>query len=394
MAKTILFFADGTWNGPGRDESDNKKGDQTNVFKTFANLEGKDSAGDMRSANEQERILVGEDGEVQQIAKYLHGVGDSDNFLVRVLGGTIGAGLITRLLRGHTFISRNYQREDKLFIVGFSRGAYTARSLAAFIAARGLLDASKEDLSDKETAYRLSAALWYDYRKNALRQNNRQDWLGKLEETVLDLPRFVSARPTQNVILDCKITAVAVFDTVGSLGIPEYALHLEERIDALQFCDTSLSTSVVNGIHAVSLDEQRIDFTPTLWVPRNGVKQVLFPGAHADVGGGYPAAESELSDSPLQWMASELSALQVKFAENPIYTPKPNAIGTAHQPWAYPPFNVTRRVYRAFANGFPVHSSVQARVDCPAVAPDPAAPRARYNPPNMPGTTPPVIQWP
>ena len=164
MAKNIVFCADGTWNGPTEADDDDKSARATNVFKLFLNLAGQDEPGTYKLANEQERTLRGSDGGVLQASKYLHGVGDSDNFLVKVLGGSVGAGLITRIVRGYTFISRNYAQGDKIFIVGFSRGAYTARALAGVIAAKGLLDATKVDLRDKEKAYRLGAAVWYAYR--------------------------------------------------------------------------------------------------------------------------------------------------------------------------------------------------------------------------------------
>ncbi len=152
MSKNIIFCADGTWNGPGEPDSDDKTADWTNVFKLFLNLAGVDTPRTALLEKEQERALLAADDALQQIAKYLHGVGDSDNFLVKILGGTLGAGLITRIVRGYTFTSRNYVPGDKIFLIGFSRGAYTARSLAGLIANRGLLDASKLDLSDKEAA--------------------------------------------------------------------------------------------------------------------------------------------------------------------------------------------------------------------------------------------------
>jgi Uncharacterized alpha/beta hydrolase domain (DUF2235) len=91
-------------------------------------------------------------------------------------------------VRGYTFISRNYVEGDKIFVVGFSRGAYTARALADLIAAKGLLDATKLNLTDKVGAYRLGAAVWYEYLRSKLQAN--QDWLGRLEDMVLDLPSF------------------------------------------------------------------------------------------------------------------------------------------------------------------------------------------------------------
>jgi uncharacterized protein (DUF2235 family) len=326
----------------------------------------------------------------------LHGVGDSDNFLAKVLGGTLGTGLISRLLRGYTFVSRNYaSREDKIFLVGFSRGAYTVRSLAGLIGAKGLLDGSQVDLEDKDNAYRLAAAVWYDYRKTAVTGAGKQDWLGKLERMVVDLPRFVSEPPTDARVPDVNIEAVAVWDTVGALGVPQYARGEDSRIDALQFCNKTLSDKVRNGLHAVSLDEQRVDFTPTLWDADPGrVMQVVFPGAHADVGGGYPLNESGLSDGVLEWMMDALEHLGVKFASSLAYVPKPAANAMAHEPWLHPPFNAGRRAYRKFDAGFLTDRSVGNRIEAGAVISDPGKPARPYGPPNMPGQQPPPILWP
>src|SRR5215467_9119773 len=136
MSKNVVFCADGTWSGPGERDNDDTP-HPTNVFKLFQNLGGKDASDTLHPEKERERTLTAADGSVAQIAKYLHGVGDSENFLARILGGTIGAGLITRIVRGYTFLSRNYAAGDRVFIIGFSRGAYTARALAGLVAAKG-----------------------------------------------------------------------------------------------------------------------------------------------------------------------------------------------------------------------------------------------------------------
>lgn len=128
MAKNIIFCSDGTWN-------DVDSQNATNVFKLFNLLQGsvisrtkfKDLSVDIV---EQEKIIAN-----VQIAKYINGVGNSDNRIKKLLG----AGLIKRIVRGYTFISRNYQPGDNIVIVGFSRGAYTARALAGLIASQGLL---------------------------------------------------------------------------------------------------------------------------------------------------------------------------------------------------------------------------------------------------------------
>src|SRR3954454_536017 len=160
MAKAIIFCAVGTWNGPSQPDDHDPASAPTNIFKLYMNLAGTDTPGTLMLAEEQERALAGPDGTERQHAKYLHAVGDSKNYLVRLIGGTVGTGLIVRIIRGYTFISRNYREGDRIYITGFSRGAYTARALAGMIASQGLLDATKLDLDDKENAYRLGAAVW------------------------------------------------------------------------------------------------------------------------------------------------------------------------------------------------------------------------------------------
>jgi uncharacterized protein (DUF2235 family) len=118
MSKNVIFCADGTWNGPSEPDTDDKTAPATNVFKLFLNLEGAGTPGTFLLENEQERALSDANGDLRQIAKYLNGVGDSDNFLVKALGGTIGAGLITRIVRGYTFVSRNFAAGDKVFLAG------------------------------------------------------------------------------------------------------------------------------------------------------------------------------------------------------------------------------------------------------------------------------------
>src|SRR5689334_3880114 len=176
-------------------------------------------------------------------------------------------------------------------------------------------------MSDRYRAYRLGAAVWFSYRKAVL--EGKGNWLQSLEEFVIDLPAFVTMPATPELVPDVHIEAVAVWDTVGALGIPEFDLKLE-RIDAFQFCDTQLSPMVAKGIHAVAADEERADFVPTLWDADKRILQVLFPGAHADVGGGYPDEnqESGLSDGALAWMISRLNLHMM--ATLPI-PPVPNA---------------------------------------------------------------------
>ena len=382
MAKTIIFCADGTWNGPAEPDHDDPSAPATNVFKLFANLAGKDEVGTLVLAKEQERTATDQNGDVLQVAKYLDGVGDSSNFLTKLLGGTTGAGLIVRIVRGYTFISRSYVPGDRIFIVGFSRGAYTARALAGLIASKGLLDASQIDLTDKTNAYRLGSAVWYE-RLREVRGGNA-NLLGRLQELALDLPNFVSRPPPASQRIEAPIEAVAVWDTVGALGIPEFTVQLT-RVDAFQFADTKLSPKVKHGFHAVAVDEQRADFTPTLWDADSRIHQVLFPGAHADVGGGYATAngESGLSDCSLAWMTEKLESLGVQFASTPTFRPTPSPIGPAHQPWTSAPWTVLPRALRVIPNGLSVSQCLVDRRRAAAVCAAPNLAPLAYAPENL-----------
>lgn len=124
MNKMIIFCADGTWNGPGQDDDKDSVPEYTNVYKLFITLAGAMSIDSIKKANEQEKELITRnDNRLLQVVKYMHGVGDSHNIIHKILGGAFGAGIISRIVRGYTFISRNYEPNDNIVIVGFSRGA-------------------------------------------------------------------------------------------------------------------------------------------------------------------------------------------------------------------------------------------------------------------------------
>ncbi len=378
MAKQLVFCADGTWNGPGEDAPRDRTGAPTHVFKLFSLLEGTDTPESLRLADEQERVARDANGQVVQWAKYLHGVGDSENPLVQFLGGAFGAGLIARIVRGYTFLSRTYAPGDGLFLVGFSRGAYTARALAGLIAAQGLMDATKLDLADKAAAYRWGAAVWYCHQRSL-----RTGFLAQLESFAADLPGFLASPPPPEAMLSAPLRAVGVWDTVGALGIPAFAAD-HERLDLFRFADTRLSPSVTRAFHAVSVDEARQDFAPTLWDADPRVVQALFPGAHGDVGGGYPAgAESGLSDGAFVWMAERLAGEGLRLAAPPATVTAPSAVGIAHQPWAHFPWTHLPTGARAFPHGLRLHHSVLDRMAAGPVAPDPGQTPEPYRPANL-----------
>ncbi len=379
--KNIVFCADGTWMGPGRDEGIEPNDQKTNVFRLFVTLEGQDDPHQLMLAGEQERTLTDAGGDALQVAKYLHGVGDSQNMLVRLLGGVFGAGIIARIVRGYTFISRNYAPGDRIYISGFSRGAYTARALAGLIAARGVLDAARLDLSDKEAAYRLGAAVWQDWRREA---GTGTYWFTALQAALLDLPGFVAAPMTERRITGVPVEAVAVWDTVGSLGIPDY-IGMSGRVDMFRFADVRLADAVQYGFHALAIDERRADFAPTYWQPDPRIIQSLFPGAHSDVGGGYKITnnESGLSDGAFIWMKDHLAAVGVRFlAQSPVPL-APDACGVAHQPWTVFPFSAAAQGPRELPDGLAVAPSTRERLVAGPVQPAPELPPRLYRPINM-----------
>src|SRR5438552_5889686 len=179
--------------------------------------------------NEQEKILSAE-GVTQQVSKYLHGVGDSRNPIIKLMGGAFGAGVISRIVRGYTFISRNYTPGANIIITGFSRGAYTARALTGLIASQGLLGA--HITQDKELAYRRGAEAWYRYRKATI---TNPVSLVHLAELAADLPAFLSQSflTAADLVPIDRVAVVAVWDTVGAMGFPTYAGG--EHVDAFKF---------------------------------------------------------------------------------------------------------------------------------------------------------------
>lgn len=322
-AKTIIFCADGTWNSPGNDKDELNK--DTNVYKIFKYLQG-DASGDL--ADQEKDYVVG--GNLVQCAKYINGVGNGGTHFEQVLGGALGTGLVVRIVRGYTYISRQYNPGDKIVLLGFSRGAYTVRALAAFILAKGLLP--NDPPLDKDDAHRRGTKVWFDYR-----QGEKRD-ITSLAATLTNLGAFIKAQGanTDGLRAVANIEAVAVWDTVGALGIPQLTAH--GFADAFQFADNKLDPRVKTGRQALALHEQRNAFQPCVWEPRDGIKQLRFIGAHADVGGGYLPKESGLSDIALDWMMGELSQLGVQFDGGQLARLQPNFGAAMHTPWKDQPF--------------------------------------------------------
>jgi uncharacterized protein (DUF2235 family) len=362
MSKNIIFLADGTWNGKSMDKDSDGVLESTNVLRLYQNLAGNSVSNAIE--NEDEKALL--DGQTPiQVAKYLHGVGDSDNLITKIAGGSFGAGLISRIVRGYTFISRNYEPGDNIYIAGFSRGAYTARALGGMIAKDGLLNYDRLNIQSKEEAYRYGFYVWASYREK------RQ---ASLASTVINSlwRRVISIGTplhTEDMHREVPIAAIGVWDTVGAMGIPVYA-NENERADLFRFADTDLSTKVKRGFHAMALDEHRIDFSPTQWTPRDGIEQAWFVGSHSDVGGGYP--ETGLSDIALDWMSQKFADTGVLLSDPLVFAPQGDYRGEIHDSRKSLPWKGTPRIDRAVAPDASSHESVRERRNDAALNYDPA----------------------
>lgn len=253
--KRLVVCCDGTWNNA------DSRGAETNVSRIA-------------------RAVRGSSGGTQQVTLYLRGVGSTGIALQKLVGGAFGEGVDDNIRSAYMFLAQNYEPGDAIFLFGFSRGAFTARSLAGFIGACGLL--KRQSLGDL-------AAAWTYYRTAPHR--SPED--------------FCRTCPSDaHVAVD--IAFLGVWDTVGALGIPGTMLNELTARDT-QFHDTRPSRIIRTGRHALAVDEHRDEFEPTLWTgtqpPGCDIRQVWFAGAHSDVGGGYQ--DRRLADIPLRWMADE-----------------------------------------------------------------------------------------
>jgi glutathione S-transferase len=177
---------------------------------------------------------------------------------------------------------------------------------------------------------------------------------------ISNLPGYARIPLREGDLVAARVTAVAVWDTVGALGIPSFGANAAAA-DAYRFADDILADNVENGIHAVSYDELRQSFVPTLWRKRERIKQYWFAGAHADVGGGYPSRESGLSNIALKWMLDELSAMGLAFKPFPAdWAMQHDA--PYHEPWNEPIFKVLPKGPRAWS-GYELvpHQSLELR---------------------------------
>ncbi|MBX3511742.1 MAG: DUF2235 domain-containing protein [Hyphomonadaceae bacterium] len=258
------------------------------------------------------RAVAPRDGQGRpQIVYYSPGVGAALTGL-SIWQGMTGADLDDHLLGAYLFIAFNYEPGDQLYLFGFSRGAYTVRSLAGILRKCGVLRRAHVDKG--------RAALEL-YRNRDLTADSAEAERFRIAHAAA-WPK--SARAFTDPPVDLRIRYLGVWDTVGMLGIPRVlpiSLGLNHRY---QFHDTALSRAVDSARHAVAIDERRAAFAPTLWsnvdefntpgAPAR-VQQAWFPGDHGGVGGGD--FSRGLSNCALLWVLEGAERAGLTLAREP-----------------------------------------------------------------------------
>ncbi|KAG0146144.1 hypothetical protein CROQUDRAFT_657776 [Cronartium quercuum f. sp. fusiforme G11] len=286
LHKRIIVCCDGTWQN-GLQANDPRQA--TNVLRLA------------RSIFPEDRKTF---PPIPQIVHYQTGLGTSGDRALDVAAGAIGIGISAKIREAYAFIAQNYIPGDEVFLFGFSRGAFTARTIASLISDIGIL-------TNKAMGNFFKIFAAYQAR-------------GKSENTmdIEKLERFLDeyrsggenhAREMPPGTLKC----VGVWDTVGALGIPGFFTQSQSP-KLLGFQDNNLSPHIQYAFHAMAIHETREDFVPTKWIQtdkgstyleshsqqKQVLKQVWFAGAHSDVGGGTP--KHDLADLSLIWMIAHL----------------------------------------------------------------------------------------
>jgi len=276
--KKVIACCDGTWNKPG--ETDHGIVSDTNVYKI------------------SQMIIKSE----EQNVFYHPGVGTGD-LLDKINGGLTGAGIDHNIKDVYTFLVQNYDDGDEIYLFGFSRGAYTARSVAGMIRNCGIL--KRADFDQHELTVRVDAAF--------------ELYRDRSDDSKPDAPASKAFKSQHSYVP--RIKFIGVWDTVGSLGIP-LGLLSGFNADRYKFHDTTLSSWVDNAYHALAIDERRYLFEPTLWdrstdADNPGCIQIMeqrwFTGVHSNIGGGYD--DCGLSDLTLRWMIDKARGTDLVFED-------------------------------------------------------------------------------
>lgn len=296
--KRITFCFDGTWN-----EIDSQN--LTNVARIAQSISRFDRHG------------------ASQMIYYDEGVGTSAT--ERWSGGIFGRGLTEKIIRAYHFLVLNYEPGDQIYVFGFSRGAFTARSFVGLIRNAGVM--SRRSLSNIRKAIELY--LGRDETSSPNSETARQ--FRALHCPALCLPgdldwrRKALGNPNVDGLTELRVEYLGIWDSVGALGIPRHLKPLAWINRKHKFHDTNLSSFVRRARHAVAADEKRRTFEAGLWSNLDDLnastpddlryEQMIFPGTHSAVGGGGPIRG--LSDGALEWVFDGARREGLEFDQDP-----------------------------------------------------------------------------
>lgn len=285
IKKRIIVCCDGTWQD-GVIVKECWK--QTNILKLSRALELEDQRSGVP---------------IPQVVYYQCGIGASHNLYSEYVDGATGESLSEKVQEAYAFIAQNYHPGDEIFLFGFSRGAYTARMVAMFIGAIGVLDRTDMDHF---------ADIFVAYQKLGKETDPRQ--IEKLEASLnkWTSPDSRGKRRANSDNDSFSIKCVGVFDTVGSVGLPEELTHKSPSTKSIfGFPNNELGEHIERAYHALAINETRLDFNCCKFAQTEGgrrkgqiLKQCWFSGEHSDIGGGWQA--HDLSDVTLAWMVANI----------------------------------------------------------------------------------------
>lgn len=325
--KRIVICADGTWNVRDQLDKATKKRRPTNVTKVAR------------------AILPRAANGIDQIVFYHDGVGTSAG-LDKFTGGAFGRGIERNIRELYRSILYNYEPGDELFFFGFSRGAFTVRTLAGFMSKVGLLQKDDdyyipEIYACYESSQGPGSAAWTRAFHNVQ-----------------------GTRPCP------PIKFVGVWDTVGALGAPGFLGQLFNR-RKYQYHAIGLNAHIQNAYHALAIDERRKPFAPAIWKRWEGwagtLEQAWFPGVHSNVGGGY--SPDGLANEALHWMVEKAEGLGLEFDKSFLahYRPCFNSVLQDSMSTMYKLLGpYVRPIGRQLEDGESVHQSAFDRVSLPA----------------------------
>jgi uncharacterized protein (DUF2235 family) len=282
-----------------------------------------------------------------QIAHYIKGVGTAGWAPLAALDGATGIGVPGNVRKLYRFLCWNWREGDEIYIFGFSRGAFTARTLASLIASQGLVPAEIDGTPVSHAEMERNAmAAWREYRRDTvpLKKTLPTIWIARfIRDVLLYLYHaicrhraYADVRAAMNGRKEIDIEFLGLFDTVEAFGVPieELRVAIDWAIWPISFRNHRPSRKVKHICHALALDDERTTFHPlridqSHLAPDQTVEEVWFTGVHSDVGGGYP--ESTLSFVPLVWMANQLDG-RLRFQRGTIqhFKEYQSAIGPMH----------------------------------------------------------------